>query len=127
MLGLMSGYTRRDIPVEYFSGAPFASILTTNRADRNLVFSVSLPIPPFDRQLQPRARALQAVADTPTVIERDAGFVEQAVRAGAFDALTRTVNLRRLVDAGRRVDTAVRDYRAATAAWLRRSLDLQQP
>lgn len=161
-LGLSSGYTRRDIPVGSFSGAPFASSLTTNWADRDLVFSVSLPIPLFDRQLQPRAQAtsrllaaearlrttradvgtelestwlayeaaarvLRAVADTPTVIERDAGFVEQAVRAGAFDALTRTVNLRRLEDAGRRVDTAVRDYRAATAAWLRRSLGLQQP
>jgi hypothetical protein len=54
-------------------------------------------------------------------------FVEQAVRAGQFDALTRSVELRRLQEAGVRVDTAVRDYRAARAAWLRRGAATTQP
>ena len=158
--GLSTGYNRRDIPAGSFSGTPLAAPLTANWVDRDLTFSLSLPLPLFDRQLEPRARAtgrlltaearlrtaragvrtelestwnaydaaartLQAVADTPTIIERDAGFVEQAVRAGAFDAMTRYVALRRLEETGRRVDTAVRDYRAARAAWVRRSL--QQP
>jgi len=58
----------------------------------------------------------------PAVIERDAGFIEQAVRAGAFDAATRSVMLRRLEDAGQRVDDAVRDFRVARASWIRRAL-----
>ena len=69
---------------------------------------------------QAAARALQRVAPTGAIIDRDVTFVEQAVRAGAFDTLTRTQALRRLQEAGRRVDTAVRDFRAARAAWLRR-------
>ena len=70
--------------------------------------------------LQAAASALQSVAPTGTIIDRDVTFVEQAVRAGAFDTLTRTQALRRLQEAGRRVDTAVRDFRAARAAWMRR-------
>jgi cobalt-zinc-cadmium efflux system outer membrane protein len=75
--------------------------------------------------LQSAGRAAQAVATTPDLIERDAGFVEQAVRAGAFDTVTRSLTLRRLQDAGRHLDTAIRDYRAARAAWLRRTDRLQ--
>jgi outer membrane protein TolC len=70
--------------------------------------------------LQAAARALQRVAPTGAMIDRDVTFVEQAVGAGAFDTLTRTLELRRLQEAGRRVDTAVRDLRAARAAWIRR-------
>lgn len=69
---------------------------------------------------QAAARALERVAPTAAIIDRNVIFVEQAVTAGAFDAVTRTVELRRLQDAGRRVDTTVRDLRAARAAWLRR-------
>lgn len=158
--GITSGYNKRDIPAGSFTGVPFANALTANWPDRDLTFSVNVPIPLFNRQREPRARAtgrmltaeaklrtaradvraeiestwnafdtaaraLQAAADTPTMIERDAGFVEQAVRAGAFDALTRSVNLQRLENVGRRADTALRDYRVARAAWIRRSL--QQP
>jgi len=53
-------------------------------------------------------------------IDRDVTFVEQAVRAGAFDALQRTQALRRLLESGQINDTAVRDFRTARAAWLRR-------
>ena len=70
--------------------------------------------------LQAAARALERVAPTGAIIDRDVTFVEQAVAAGAFDTLTRTVELRRLQEAGRRMDVAVRDFRAARAAWLRR-------
>ena len=74
-----------------------------------------------------RPLAAHAVVTTTDLIERDAGFVEQAVRAGAFDAVTRSLALRRLEEAGRRLDTAIRDYRIARAAWLRRTAGLQQP
>jgi outer membrane protein TolC len=70
--------------------------------------------------LQAAASALKRVAPTGAIIDRDVTFVEQAVGAGAFDTLTRTQELRRLQEAGRRVDTAVRDFRAARAAWIRR-------
>jgi len=160
--GVASGYNRREIPAGSFRGVPFANSLSTNWSDRDVVFNVSVPIPFFDRQLEPRARAtgrlltaearartvradvraelesawagfdsaaraLQAVADTPSLIVRDAGFVEQAVRAGQFDTLTRALALRRLEEAGVRADTAVRDLRAARAAWIRRSRVFQQP
>jgi outer membrane protein TolC len=65
------------------------------------------------------ARAVQTVVATPAMLNRDAGFIEQAVRAGQFDATTRVIALRRLEDAGRRLDLAVRDLRAARAAWVR--------
>jgi cobalt-zinc-cadmium efflux system outer membrane protein len=155
--GFDAGYTRRDIPSGAFTGSLFANTLTAVWPDRELVFNVSLPIPLFDRQQEPRARATgrlltaeaklrttratvrseleetwatvdaaqraaDAVANMPAVIDRDTNFVEQAVRAGAFDALTRTQALRRLADTGRAVDTAIREYRAARAAWIRRSL-----
>jgi len=64
-------------------------------------------------------RALQSVSATPAILNRDFDFVEQAVRAGLFDAATRVIILRRLEDAGRRLDLAVRDYRVARAAWAR--------
>ncbi len=156
-LGLNAGYNRRDIPAGSFTGSPFAGALMANWPDHDLVFTVSVPIPLFDRQQEPRAlatarlltadaklrtaratvrselesawdaldaaeRAAQAVASTPALIDRDADFVEQAVRAGAFDAVTRTQTLRRLAETGRVVDTTIRDYRAARAAWVRRSL-----
>jgi cobalt-zinc-cadmium efflux system outer membrane protein len=155
--GIDGGYTRRDIPVGAFSGAPFASSLSAVWPDYELVFSATVPLSLFDRQLEPRARAtgrvlaaearlrtvratvwseleaawaaaeaaqgaVRAVAGMPALIDRDAAFVEQAVRAGAFDALSRTQALRRLTDSGRTADLAIRDYRAARAAWIRRSL-----
>ena len=153
-LGLDYGRERRDIPAGSFSGPPFGGGLTANWADSDLVFNVTVPLPLFSRQLEPRARAtgrmlaaeaalrrvradvnaelrsawdafiaaaraVQAVAATPAVLNRDAGFIEQAVRAGQFDATTRVIALRRLEEAGRRLDLAVRDLRAARAAWVR--------
>ncbi|MBI2187296.1 MAG: hypothetical protein HYU37_09300 [Acidobacteria bacterium] len=44
---------------------------------------------------------------------------EAAVRA--LDAVTRSLRLQRLENAARVADAAVRDYRAARAAWVRRS------
>ena len=153
-LGLDYGRERRDIPLGSFTGTPLAGGLTANWADSDLVFNVTVPLPLFNRQLEPRARAtgrllaaeaalqrvradvsaeirsawdafvaaaraVQTVAATPAILNRDAGFVEQAVRAGQFDATTRVIALRRLEDAGRRLDVAVRDLRAARAAWMR--------
>ena len=143
--GIDAGYTRRDIPRGAFTGSMFANTLTAVWPDRELVFNVSVPIPFFDRQREPLARATrrlltgeaklrtarptvraelestwaaleaaqhasEAVANMPALLNRDADFVEQAVRAGAFDALTRTQSLRRLADAGRTVDTTIRDH-----------------
>ena len=156
IFGITTGYERRDIPAGSFAGSPLASGLTALWPDRTLGFTVSIPVPLFDRQQAPRAqatarlltaeaklrtaraavrselesawealgaaeRAAQAVAGMPALLARDADFIEQAVRAGAFDAVTRTQQLRRLADAGRLVDTTIRDYRAARAAWVRQS------
>ena len=152
--GLDYGRERRDIPPGRFTGLPFAGGLTANWADSDLVFNVTVPVPLFSRQLEPRARAtgrmlaaeaalrraradvnaelrsawdafiaaaraVQTVAATPVILNRDAGFIEQAVRAGQFDTATRVIALRRLEDAGRWLDLAVRDLRVARAAWMR--------
>jgi cobalt-zinc-cadmium efflux system outer membrane protein len=154
-VGADYGRQTREIPAGSFVGSPLAGLLAANWTDAELVFNVSVGVPLFNRQREPRARAtgrilmaearlrtvradvraelesswaalqaaaraFQRVAATTAIIDRDAAFVEQAVTAGAFDTLTRTQELRRLQDAGRRVDTAVRDLRAARAAWLRR-------
>jgi outer membrane protein TolC len=71
--------------------------------------------------LQAASRALEAVRSMSATIDRDVTFVEQAVRAGAFDAVQRTQALRRLVETGRLADSAVRDFRATRAAWIRRA------
>src|SRR5262249_4909535 len=153
--GVVYGYQRREIPAGAFGGAPFANSLSALWPDRELTFNVTMGVPFFDRQQEPRARAaarilaaeaklqstradvraeltttwetlqaasrgLQAVSSMSATIDRDVAFVEQAVRAGAFDAVQRTQGLRRLLEAGQISDAAVRDFRAARAAWLRR-------
>lgn len=154
-VGADYGRTRSDIPLGAFSGAAAANTLTANWTDSELLFSASVPLPLFNRQREPRARAtartlaaearvraaradvrsevesawtdlqaavrvLQSVANTSAILDRDATFIEQAVRAGQFDTTTRTQALRRLEESGRRIDTVVRDLRAARAAWIRR-------
>ena len=129
--------------------------LTANWSDSDLVFTTSVPLPLFNRQREPLARAtarslaaearvraaradvrselesawaslqaavraLQSVTVMSAIIERDIGYVEQAVQAGQFDATTRATMLRRLRESGRLLDTAIRDVRVARAAWLRR-------
>ena len=156
-VGVAYGFQRREIPFGSFSGTPFAGSLTALWRDRELTLNVSVGMPLFDRQQEPRARAtsrvlateaklqttradveaelasawaafqaasraLATVASMPATIDRDVSFVEQAVRAGAFDAVQRTQALRRLIEAGRVADTAVRDFRTARAAWVRRTV-----
>ncbi len=70
--------------------------------------------------------AHEAVAPGAAILERDFGLLEQAVRAGTMDAVVRANSLRRLEDAGRRVDLAVRDMRVARARWERRVASRQQ-
>ncbi|HXE79943.1 MAG TPA: TolC family protein [Vicinamibacterales bacterium] len=147
---------RREIPRGRFSGAALAGGLAANWLDSDLAFSVTVPLPLFNRQLEPRARAtarilaaeatlrrvradvtaelssawealvaaaraVQSVSGTAAILDRDVKFVEQAVRAGQFNAITRVITLRRLEEAGRRLDLAVRDLRVARAAWARAS------
>ena len=59
------------------------------------------------------------MSGTAAILKRDAGFVEQAVMAGQFNAITQVSALRRIEEAGRRLDVAVRDLRVARAAWIR--------
>ena len=70
------------------------------------------------------AAALAALAQTPTIVDRDFELLDKAVRAGALDAVSRAQSLRRLEDAGRRYDTAVFEVRAARARWIRRTAGL---
>ena len=158
--GVDYGRQRNDIPLSAFTGPLVAGGLTANWTDSDLLFSVSVPLPLFNRQREPRARAtarilaaearlraaradvrselettwvafqtavrtLQTVAGTSVVVDRDTTFVEQAVRAGQFDATTRALSLRRLEEAGRRIDEAVRNVRAVRAEWMRRASGLQ--
>jgi len=89
--------------------------LEMTRADVRLELSAAW------ESLQAASRGLEAVSSMTSTIDRDITFVEQAVRAGAFDAVQRTQALRRLVESGRLVDTAVRNFRSARAAWIRQT------
>ena len=158
--GVDYGRRRTDIPLGAFRESLVAGGLTANWTDSDLLFSVSVPVPLFNRQREPQARAtariltaearlrvaradvrselettwvafqtaarsLQTVAGTSAIVDRDATFVEQAVRAGEFDATTRALSLRRLEEAGRRIDETVRNVRAVRAEWMRRASGLQ--
>jgi outer membrane protein TolC len=153
-LGVDYSTSRRDIPAGSFSGSSGVEDLSANWTDAELGFSVTVPLPLFDRQTQPRAKAsarmfaataqldaaradvraelgaswatlqaaanaLDAVAQTPTVIERDFTLLEQALRAGEIDAVARAQSLRRLQDAGQSFDTVVYGLRVARAHWIR--------
>lgn len=159
--GVDYGKSRRDIPVGSFSGASGAAGLGANWTDDELGFSVTFPLPLFDRQTQPRAKAsarmqmataqlaaacadvraalgvswaalraaadaLDAVAETPVVLNRDFGLLEKSLRAGETDAVARAQALRRLQDAGESFDTAVHGFRVARARWIRTSVTLSE-
>jgi len=160
-LGVDYGKSRRDIPAGSFSGARGVEDLRANWTDAELGFSVTVPLPLFDRQTQPRAKAsarmltaaaqldaaradvraelgaswamlqaaanaLDAVAQTPTVIDRDFTLLEKALRAGEIDAVARAQSLRRLQDAGQSFDTAVYGFRVARAHWIRTTASLSE-
>ena len=96
-------------------------MLTADAALRRVRADVSAELRLAWDSVVAAARAVQAVSVTAVILSRDAGFIEQAVRAGQFDATTRVTALRRLEEAGRRLDVAVRDLRAARAAWIHAS------
>ena len=154
-LGVDYAYRRRDIAVGSFSG-PGASALSANWVDNEVGFSLTLPLPLFDRQTQGRAKAsarifaaearlasvradvraqlatawssltaasgaFDALAGTSAIIERQFTLLDRALRAGVLDAVARTLAIRRLEDAGRRWDIAIREVRVARAGWIRRT------
>jgi len=56
-VGLDYGRTRTEIPIGAITGGPPGSALGANWLDRELTFNVSVPLPLFNRQLEPRALA----------------------------------------------------------------------
>lgn len=70
-------------------------------------------------ELSAATQAYRELANTAAVLERSYGLLEQAARAGALDAVARAQALQRLSDAGRRLDSAVRDLRVARARFAR--------
>jgi hypothetical protein len=71
--------------------------------------------------LQEAAAAYAEVAKMPSIIDRESGLLEHAVRAGALDAVARAQDLRRVLDSGRRYDAAVLALRVVRAKWIRRA------
>lgn len=156
--GVGYGFRRRVISPSGFAG-PSAGGLSAAWTDSDIGFTLTVPIPIFDRQTQPRMRAsgrkwnaearlesiranvraeletytttyraaaaaLAALAQTAAIVDRDFDLLDKAVRAGALDAVSRALSLRRLEEAGRRYDTAVYDVRVARARWIRRTAGL---
>ncbi len=144
----------REIPAAAFTGAPPG--LRARWTDRELVATLSLPLPLFDRRREQRLRArahtwradarlatsradvlveltqalvdlrssaeaYRVVSSSETALDRDYRLVDRALRAGAIDTVTRTQTIRRLVEAGARLDAAARDLRVARARWVRRA------
>lgn len=159
--GVEAGSRRTDIPVGAF-GAAAPTGLSALWTDRDVTFNFGIPLPLFDRQREPLARASarilaaesqfrlttadvrqelqqswetlqatgriwQVLSQTQALVDRDATFLEQAVRAGEFSSVTQAQALHRLDDVGRRADEALRAFRVARAAWARRTAGLQPP
>lgn len=71
--------------------------------------------------LRTATETLAALRPTHEIIERELRLLEKAVQAGALDAVARSLVMRRLEEAGRRADAAVREVRVQRARWLRRT------
>ena len=54
-------------------------------------------------------------------IGREYDLLDKAFRAGALDVNARAQSAKRLVEAGARLDAALRDLRVARARWIRRT------
>jgi hypothetical protein len=67
------------------------------------------------------SEAYAAVAATGEILAREYTLLDKAARAGALDAVARALALRRLEEAGARLDEAVRDLRVARAHLLRQT------
>lgn len=63
----------------------------------------------------------KVLADTAATLEREYDLLDKAFRAGALDVTARAQSARRLLEAGTRLDTALRDLRVARAHWVRRT------
>ena len=100
----------RALSLSYVSSARVATVRADVRSELEQAWSV----------YKAAAEAHQALVPSAAIIDRDFGLLEQAVRTGAMDAVARATSLRRLEDAGRRLDVAVRDVRVAHARWDRR-------
>ena len=75
----------------------------------------------YAQTLGAATQTLAALAQTPTIIDRDFDLLQRAVRAGALDSVSRAQSVRRLEEAGRRYDAAIFDTRAGRARWVRRT------
>lgn len=67
------------------------------------------------------ADSYAALAPTAEVLERDLALLDKSMKAGAIDAVTRAVALRRLAEIGARSDAALRELRVRRAQLIRRS------
>lgn len=70
-------------------------------------------------------QAYGRLARTPEIIEREFDLLDKAVRAGAVDAVSRALALRRLQEAALRFDTVLHDLRVAHARWMRASAQVR--
>ena len=136
--GIDVGWRRSDIPPEWQLGLTLSvpvPLFDGNREPRVRVLSLSYAASARVDTLRADVRseleqawivygaaveALEAVAPSAAIVDRDFVLLEQAVRAGTMDAVTRALALRRLEDAGRRLDLAVREVRVAQARLERR-------
>ncbi len=106
----------RALSLSYAASARIATVRADVRSELEQAWSV----------YRAAAEAHEAVAPSAAILDRDFGLLEQAVRSGTMDAVVRATSLRRLEDAGRRLDVAVRDVRVARARWDRRVASRQQ-
>ena len=71
--------------------------------------------------LRAATEAYTSLAETTAIIAREFTLLDQGIRAGAIDAVSRALALRRLQEAEARLDAAIRDLRVAQAMWTRRA------
>jgi len=95
-LGTSFGYRRRDIPAGSLTGAPIANQLTANWTDTELGFSLSLPLPLFDRKQTERAQATGRILAAEAAVRSVRADVRQQLAASWAELQATTDALREL-------------------------------
>lgn len=135
--GLSASWTDREITLSISAPIPMFDRQTAGRArtrgrialaeahERVTRANVSAEIAAAEAALRTAVDVLRVVTAAREIFDREVQLVELAVKAGALNTVERGATLRRLTEAGQRVDAAQRAYRIAQARWVRQTASLK--
>ncbi len=128
-LGASYGYVRRDIPVGSFKG-PSASGLSALSAENEITFTLSVPLPLFERKQPERARARGRILLADAQLRKAQADVRQqlgevwAGLQGASKAYSELAKTREIID--RELDLLDKAFRAGALDTVARALAIRR-